>query len=315
MQVVLGEGEPGILRLVLEAQGFDVVGHARGDEELREVVAVTHPSVIVLDAGISAVAMREAQIRSDYAPIVAVWPKDTVPSVAEERVDPALAVLELGNAVRRVVARHAESERVPNLEPAVDPGAADETADLQSSLRRRPSGRARHALVLVAAWTISLTALTAIGLAVPSALRALRPAARHHVSIHRPEGGLTSDRERTARGAARTIGGSSSPGPSCAASANGASYHRSKSAKTDQSGRGCALGHAKHGVPGERGEGHGRPDDPGKGSGRGHHHGGRPDGSGSGHRGGDHGKGARPHGGGDGSDGNGGEGSNGNGNG
>ena len=267
VQVVLGEGEPGNLRLVLEAQGFHVVGHARGDEELRAVVAVTHPSVIVLDAGISAVAMHEAQIRSDYAPIVVVWPKDTVTSVAEERVDPATAVLELGNAVRRVVARHAEP--VPIADRDLDGrDVPRETTAPGSSVRRRPCGRVRHALVLVAAWTISLTALTAIGLAVPGALRALRPAGARHPSIDRPERGLTPDRERTTPRTVRTDGGSSSSDRGCAAS-NGPTSRGPASAKSDRPGRGCALGHGKRGTPGgrERGHGHGRPDDPGRGSG------------------------------------------------
>ena len=269
VQVVLGEGEPGILRLVLEAQGFHVVGHARGDGELREVIAVTRPAVIVLDAGISAAAMHEAQIRSDYAPIVVVWPKDTVTSVAEERVDPSLAVLELGNAVRRVVARHAGSERIPGRDPAVDRDASDEATIPEPFRRRRPSGRARHALVLVAAWTISLTALTAIGVAVPGALRALRPAGTRHTSIGRPELGLTSDRGRSAPGTARTNGGSSPSEPGCAAPAKGPSSRRPASAE-DRQGRGCALGRGGHDTPGgrERGHGHGRPDDPNAGSGR-----------------------------------------------
>ena len=35
VQVVLGEGEPGLPRVILEVEGFQVVGHARGDAELR----------------------------------------------------------------------------------------------------------------------------------------------------------------------------------------------------------------------------------------------------------------------------------------
>ncbi|MGH2952297.1 MAG: hypothetical protein ACRDKX_09655, partial [Solirubrobacterales bacterium] len=74
VKVVLGEGRPGLLRLILEAQGFVVVGHARGDDELRLVLSVTDPTVIVIDAGISAEAALEIKDLADGAPIVAVWP-------------------------------------------------------------------------------------------------------------------------------------------------------------------------------------------------------------------------------------------------
>jgi hypothetical protein len=252
--VVLGEGEPGILRLILEAQGFHVVGHARDDEELRRVVGVTRPTVIVLDAGISALALLDTQIRSDYVPIVVVWPKGTYTPAAEERVEPTTAFLELGNAVRRVVERHAEPIRLPEAEDELD------DHDEDSPVGRRRGGRARHALVLAAAWTIALTALAAIGLAVPSAFRSLEPAGTSRALRGRPELAFTADRE--GRGGQAT---EVDAGTGCARPERVRVGPRSGRG----GGHGCALGHEKHGSPGSRGNGNGRPDDPGKGSGRG----------------------------------------------
>jgi hypothetical protein len=257
VQVVLGEGEPGVLRLILEAQGFHVVGHARDDEELRTIVGLTRPTVIVLDAGISALALVDTQIRSDYVPIVVVWPKDTYTPSAEEHVEPSAAFLDLGNAVRRVVERYAE--------PITVPEADDEMLDIEEpplgAVGRRFGGKARHALVLAAAWTIALTALAAIGLAVPSAFRALEPAGSIHPLLDRAEPALTADREGPGGGGQTDL----DPEPSCARGDQvGTGPHPDRG-----QGRGCALGLEKHGAPGTRsnGHGHGRPDDPGRGSG------------------------------------------------
>jgi hypothetical protein len=267
VQVVLGEGEPGILRSILEAQGFDVVAHARGDDELRRIVPLTHPTVMVFDAGISALAVIDAQIRSDYVPIVVVWPKDTYTSAAEERVDPSSALLELGNAVRRVVERH-EPIRIPEAEDdeptervaAVSPPAFPD---------RRAAGGGRHALVLISAWAIALTALAAIGLAVPIAFRAPEPTGTLHPLRDRPERALTADLEGPGR---RPAGAEREP--SCVGPAQVRMGPHPVHGAAGGRGRGCALGHAKHGPPGTRGQGHGRPDDPGKGSGRGEERGG-----------------------------------------
>ena len=62
VQVVLGEAErTGILRFVLEGEGFDIVGMASTDEELERVLLGARPSVIVLDGGISVAAALEAR--------------------------------------------------------------------------------------------------------------------------------------------------------------------------------------------------------------------------------------------------------------
>lgn len=262
VQVVLGEGEPGILRLILEAQGFHVVGHARGDDELRRVVALTRPSVIVLDAGISALAAADVQVRTEGTPIVVVWPKDVFTPVAEERVDPSTAFLELGNAVRRVIERHGEPVRIPDADGDLDPTERMEAPPSeQPSASRRWSPRRRHALVVAAAWTIALTALAAIGLAVPSALRVFEPAGTLHPYLDRPESALTADREGPGRGA---------PGVREEQSCGGRREHPTGpgAGHRTHGDRGCAPGRRGTGTPTGHDGGRGRPDDPGKGSGR-----------------------------------------------
>jgi hypothetical protein len=263
VQVVLGEGEPGILRLVLEAQGFDVVGHARDEAELRQIVGLTHPNVIVLDAGISALALLDTQVRSDYVPIVVVWPNDAYTPAAEERVDPSTAFLELGNAVRRAVERHAEPIRIPEAE---EDFIAATPLPPRSIPRRRTTARMRHALTLSAAWTIAFVASAAIGLAVPSAFRALQPVDTRHPKLDRPERALTLDRERPAEA---TVGVDRRPSCERGNPSPPDPGKVMEQGKGGTHGRGCAVGHEKHGSPADRGsgQGHGRPDDRGKGSG------------------------------------------------
>src|SRR5687768_12130152 len=101
VQVVLGEAErtDGLLRFVLEAEGFDMVGLASNDEELSRVLRGARPSVVVLDGGISATAALEARERADGAALVVVWPEGVSAVLAEERVEPSMAIEDLGNAV------------------------------------------------------------------------------------------------------------------------------------------------------------------------------------------------------------------------
>jgi hypothetical protein len=180
VQVVLGEGQPGILRLVLEAEGFQVVGQARGEAELRRVLAVTRPSVIVLDAGISAMAAVEARAERDGISLVVVWPSDVVPALADERVDPASVIQELGGAVRRA-ARRATSTPTEPIIVVPDLHDVEEVAEASGPepetlrpIRSAPIARSRRrgGVLIAATLTVALTASAAIGL-VPRAMRSL----------------------------------------------------------------------------------------------------------------------------------------------
>jgi hypothetical protein len=259
--VVLGEGEPGVLRLILEAQGFDVVGHARDDGELRTILDLTDPTVVVLDAGISVLAAADTRTRAPRAPIVVVWPKDTYTPLAEERVEPATVILELGNAVRRAAEHH--------LSPAAGP---DDVVILEPELERpvvvpeapaRPRRR-RRALVGVAAWAVALTASAAIAGALPSLLD--DGTTVHPSAVGRPLLAFTQDREGTTVTAARSDDGT------CEARSRGRGRGNGTANGHDVatgSGRACPDHGRDGGGKGGNGRGHGRPDDPGKGSGRG----------------------------------------------
>jgi hypothetical protein len=187
VQVVLGEAErtDGLLRFVLEAEGFDIVGLASDDEELVRVLRGARPAVVVLDGGISATAALEARERSHGAALVVVWPDGVSAAIAEQRVDPYEAIADLGDAVRRAVHRaelsgqteRREAERRERLIRI--PEARDVAPTIVRGVprvRREPStpprSRGRRAQVLVAAatWMLILTALTTIAMAVPNAL-------------------------------------------------------------------------------------------------------------------------------------------------
>jgi hypothetical protein len=257
VHVVLGEGEPGILRMVLEAQGFVVVGHARGEEELGEVLAVTHPTVIVLDAGISALAASDVHTRTG-APVVVVWPRDTVATLAEERVDPGSVIMELGPAVRRAARHAAPAPREPILIPDV---ALEEPQDLPpvTSVGGPGAGsRRRRALALATAWAISLTSIAAIAVAVPSAIQQIREARDSRAS--------TPDRPGPSSAESREDG--STPAPDRGGEARNCSGGGTEDpgdgtgrGKPVDPGNGCATGQGKSGQ--EHGQGHGRPDEPG----------------------------------------------------
>jgi hypothetical protein len=281
VQVVLGEGEPGVLRLVLEAQGFAVVGYARGDEELERVLEITDPSVIVLDAGISAQAALDARETCHGAPIVVVWPRGVAAVVAEEHVDPATVFQDLGAAVRRAASRNANDEdviRVPDADERVvstaianPPSRVAEPAPSSTPARPR---RARRALVAAMAWALSLITLATIAIAVPRALdvlqdrdRAPRPSVqeeRRTPSLERPDG-------RGEQGPTEEDGA-----PACDPRQERVQGPPADRGRPDEPGRGCRPDRGKagqkpgqgRGRPEEPGQGRGRPEEPGQGRGR-----------------------------------------------
>lgn len=225
VQVVLGEAErtDGLLRFVLEAEGFDIVGLASDDEELGRVLRGARPAVVVLDGGISVAAALEARRHSRGAALVVVWPDGVSAVIAEERVDPHEAIADLGDAVRRAVRRTRLDEELerrasliripdaPDVAPTiVRPGSERPREDRPEP--GRPRGRAMHVLVAAATWLLVLTALTTIAIAVPNALGLSpghgggRPSSIDSVhrgpSDPRPEEKIAVDRTGTTRGPA-----------------------------------------------------------------------------------------------------------------
>ena len=179
VQVVLGEAErTGILRFVLEGEGFDIVGMASTDEELERVLLGARPSVIVLDGGISVAAALEAREHATGASLVVVWPAGVTAVLAEERVDPHLVMEDLGAAVRRA-SKRAETRdvpiRIPEFLEVAPPLEALRVVPARSNEGEPPEparpGRTRgRVLVAAATWILVLTALTTIAVAVPNAL-------------------------------------------------------------------------------------------------------------------------------------------------
>jgi len=105
VRVVVAEGpstRKGLLRFVLEGEGYDVVGDAATSAELARVVAAHRPDVVVLDDGIGAMAV--GMIR-DVAPstrVILVWPGAVVPVGGDARVEPSDVLRELGRAMERL---------------------------------------------------------------------------------------------------------------------------------------------------------------------------------------------------------------------
>lgn len=270
MQIVLGEAErTGILRFVLEGEGFDIVGLASSDEELERVMAGARPSVIVLDGGISATAALEARDRADGASLVVVWPEGVAAVLAEERVDPHLVMEDLGEAVRRASRRAADRNapiRIPDVLEVASPieerraapagGSEDELPE-----PARPGGSRGRVLVAVATWILVLTTLTTIAVAVPNALD-LFAGDRTPRRSRSPAQVKSPDAEITGTGS----------GPAGEKSGAPCEAARNADARTDLPGgrdadpvraRGCPPDRGNN-AGGNRGQrGGGKPDDPG----------------------------------------------------
>jgi hypothetical protein len=106
-RIVVGEGrtaQQGLLRFVLEGEGFDVVGEARGTADLTGVIEANDPDVVVLDDGIGVMAVSMVHEVAPRAKVVLVWPSAVVPIGGDARVEPAKILRDLGPAVTHVLA-------------------------------------------------------------------------------------------------------------------------------------------------------------------------------------------------------------------
>ena len=114
ISVVVGEGHPmrrGLLRFVLEGEGFAVLADVSTAVELVQALAVHHPDVVVLDDGVGPTAVVVTREMRPDAKIVLVWPPDLTPIRGDATVDPTQVLRELGPAVERACG-------VPAVEPA-----------------------------------------------------------------------------------------------------------------------------------------------------------------------------------------------------
>lgn len=106
IRIVVGEGrtaQRGLLRFVLEGEGFDVVGEARGSADLSSAIEAQRPDVVVLDDGIGVTAISMVHEIDPQAKVVLVWPSFVVPIGGDARVEPAKILRDLGPAVEHVM--------------------------------------------------------------------------------------------------------------------------------------------------------------------------------------------------------------------
>ena len=81
----------GLLRFVLDGEGYDVVAEAATTAELARVMAVHRPDVVVLDDGIGAVAVGMINEMSPATDVILVWPGAVMPVGGAARVEPSRA--------------------------------------------------------------------------------------------------------------------------------------------------------------------------------------------------------------------------------
>ncbi len=105
VRVLVGEGRSarkGLLRFVLENEGYDVVAEARSTLELAQQLAVHRPDVVVLDDGIDASAVGMMREVLPSAKVVLVWPRGVAAIGADARLEPSEVMTSLGSTVERV---------------------------------------------------------------------------------------------------------------------------------------------------------------------------------------------------------------------
>lgn len=110
VRIVVGEGpstRKGLLRFVLDGEGFDVVGDAATTAELARLMAIHRPDVVVLDDGIGATAVSMINEMSPDTKVVLVWPGAVMPVGGAARVEPARVLQDLGPTISRLTGQAA----------------------------------------------------------------------------------------------------------------------------------------------------------------------------------------------------------------
>ncbi len=105
VRVLVGEGRStrkGLLRFVLENEGYDVVAEAGSTLELAQQLAVHRPDVVVLDDGIDASAVGMMREVLPSARVILVWPRGVTAVGADARLEPSEVMTSLGSTVARV---------------------------------------------------------------------------------------------------------------------------------------------------------------------------------------------------------------------
>ena len=146
-RIVVGEGQAmrkGLLRFVLEGEGYDVAAEASNAADLARVLAIHQPDVVVLDDGIGATAVQMAREVAPKTKVILVWPGAVVPIGGDARVEPAEVLKQLGAAVQRVTGRAtpavATFERPAWIDKVrKDPATLRDMIEKSGGLPKRPS--------------------------------------------------------------------------------------------------------------------------------------------------------------------------------
>lgn len=150
--VVVGEGHRarrGLLRFVLEGEGFRVLGEAGTAAELVQALSVHHPDAVVLDDGIGPTAVAVTREMRPDAKVVLVWPPALVPISGDATVDPSLVLRDLGPAVERACGlplhepASATVRSLPRRDPRSHPSAGATGAAGLTAVTIRGPGVAR----------------------------------------------------------------------------------------------------------------------------------------------------------------------------
>jgi hypothetical protein len=108
VRVMVGEGQTarkGLLRFVLENEGYDVVAEATSTLELAQRLAIHRPDVVVLDDGIDASAVGMMREVLPSAKVILVWPRGVTAVGSDARLEPSEVMTSLGATVARVMGR------------------------------------------------------------------------------------------------------------------------------------------------------------------------------------------------------------------
>jgi hypothetical protein len=106
IRVVVGEGHAqraGLLRFVLEGEGFDVASVATTVPELARHLTDDRPDVVVLDDGLGTTVVSMARRLLPGVKIVLVWPRGLVAIGGDANVEPSDVFRDLGRSVERLM--------------------------------------------------------------------------------------------------------------------------------------------------------------------------------------------------------------------
>jgi hypothetical protein len=124
VRVIVGEGQParkGLLRFVLDNEGYDVVAEVSSTMQLAQQLAVHRPDVVVLDEGIDVGAVGMLREVMPDAKVILVWPRGVAAVGADARLEPSEVMNALGPTVARLVGPTAPVITAPQQRPRVLP--------------------------------------------------------------------------------------------------------------------------------------------------------------------------------------------------